>query len=107
MSCPVKAVRICLSAACISFAIAWVTIALFIVRVVPPAEPYSTVGSIVAIGGHFVAFVAITAASIYGVSAFIREPENCGYSDLSLIAGAIVLWGLCVYRIATLPSVVT
>ena len=88
-------------AACICFGIAWASIALFVVRILPPAEPYSTVGGLIALGGHLVAFVALVLASIYGVCTFIREPENCDWDDLSVIAGAIILCLLCVYYVAT------
>src|SRR3712207_2299305 len=104
MSHPVRAVRFCLLAASVSFGIAWASIALFLLRILPPAEPYSTVGGLIALGGHLAAFVAVVLASIYGLSTFIREPERCDWNDLSLIVGAIILCGLCVYHVVTRMS---
>src|SRR5688500_14270309 len=100
-----KVVRICLSVACICFAIAWSAIALFVVQILPPAEPYSSIGGLVTVGGHLIAFGALIIAAISGISALVRHPEDCSLSDYSLIVGSVILCGLFSYRILNFPPV--
>jgi hypothetical protein len=92
MSTPVRAVRISLSVAGISFAVAGADIGLFMAHVVPPIAPYNKIGMFVFFGGYLIAFVAITLASNYGISTIVRHREECTLSDYSLIAATIVLW---------------
>src|SRR5207244_2146319 len=74
---PVRAVRISLAVACISFAIAWGDAALALVHVIPHSEPYRSAAVLAFLFGHLIAVVAIILASIYGISIFVRHREDC------------------------------
>ena len=100
-----RAVRIFLSVGFICLVVAWATIALFIVRILPRAEPYSSVGGITVVGGHLAAFVAFISASISGISMIVRHRQDCRPIDFSLIVGAIALCALFSYYILTTPTV--
>jgi hypothetical protein len=101
----VRAVRVFLSVGFICLALAWATLALFIVGILPRAEPYSSVGAITVVGGHLAAFVAFISASISGISMIVRHREDCSLIDVSLIGGAIALCALFSYYILTPPPV--
>jgi membrane-bound ClpP family serine protease len=101
----VRVVRICLSIAAICLAIGWASILLFILHVLPPVAPYNSVGGIIALGGHLVAFIAAIIASIAGISAVVRHREDCTRSDFSLLAAAVLLCAFFTYYILTRPPV--
>ena len=104
MSTPVRAVRISLSFAGISFAIAGAVTGLFIAHILPPIAPYNTIGMFVFFGALLIAFLAITLASSYGISTIVRHREDCTLSDYSLIAATIVLWIVFVSGIVVTSS---
>ncbi len=85
-----KIVRICLSNAIFCLAIAWGDSLLFSFHVIPPVEPYRSIGAISFVGGHLVAFVLVIIASISGISTIVRHREDCSTKDFSFVTAAIV-----------------
>lgn len=85
-----RIVCICLSVAIFCLAIAWGDSLLFTFHVIPPVEPYRSIGGISFGGGHLVAFVLVIVASISGISTIVRHREDGSIKDFFFVAVAVV-----------------
>jgi hypothetical protein len=87
----VKSVRISLSVACVCFAIAAGDAFLASERITPAIEAYRSMLEWVSLLALLIAFGAIAAAAIFGISTVVRHRQDLGFHDYSLIAGASIL----------------
>jgi hypothetical protein len=97
---PVKLVRIFLSVACVCFAIASGGAFLASEHITPASEAYRSIAGLVFLFALLIAFGAIIAATISGISMVVRHREDLGFHDYSLIVGASIL-GVLVLLVAT------
>ncbi len=95
-----------MSIAVFSLAIAWAASTLFALQLVPAVKPYNSIGAVTFVGGHLLAFGGSIIASISGISTIVRDREDCSWSDLSLIAAAIIVCAFFSYYSFIRDSVV-
>lgn len=97
---PVKSVRVSLSVACVCFAIGALGTA-FLTRghITPANEAYRSIAESVSLFAPLIAFGAIAAAAIFGISMVVRHRQDLGFHDYSLIAGANILAALALLTV--------